>query len=129
MSRLTRLGYILALVGVTAAIAMLIVMTDFTPYSSETVYPRDSGRTISTFDLSPTQELSIRFYVKIMKSNSAYLVLEKDGVEVFRYSDNWKTIGKEARVSLDGVHEMKVYFTDPAADRRTAEIEIDWIVR
>ena len=129
MSKLTRFGYILALVGVTAAIAMLIAMTDFTPYSSETVYPRDSGRTIATLDLWPTQELSIRFDVKIMKSNSAYLVLEKDGVEVFRYSDNWKTIGKEARVSLDGVHEMKVYFTDPAADRRTAEIEIDWIVR
>jgi hypothetical protein len=108
---------------------MLIAMSDFTPYNSETVYPKDSGRTIATLDLWPTQELSIRFDVKIMKRNSAYLVLEKGGVEVFRYSDNWRTTGKEARVSLDGVHDMKVYFTDPTADRRTAEIEIDWIVR
>jgi len=129
VSKLTRFGYVFALVGVLAAIAMLIAMSDFTPYNSETVYPKDSGRTIATLDLWPTQELSIRFDVKIMKRNSAYLVLEKGGVEVFRYSDNWRTTGKEARVSLDGVHDMKVYFTDPTADRRTAEIEIDWIVR
>jgi hypothetical protein len=65
---------------------------------------------------------------KVMIGNNAYLVVERDGKEVASLADDWEETKNELIFEGDGEYNLKVIFEDSSADRRSAEIEIKWLI-
>jgi len=126
--KLINLGRYLTFLGILGLVILTLCLAGFDGYRSITLYARDSGNVFAKVILQPDQQLKARLDVKIMKNNSAYLTLEKDGEEISRFADNWRETKRELIFEGDGEYSLKVVFEDPSADRRNAEVEIDWLI-
>lgn len=121
-----KIGRLMTLTGIVAALVLLLALAGFDGFDSRTVFPKDSGKSVVALDLTDDEFLIIRFEIKAMKDNSAYLTLERDGVEVFRLGEDWGLTKREASVTFNGQYDLKVYFSNSSADRRTAEVKVNW---
>jgi hypothetical protein len=126
--KLIDVGRYLTVLGIIGLVILTLCLAGFDGYESKTLYAGDSGKNFATVLLRPGQKLRVWMDEKIMIGNSAYLVVKRDGEEVTNLADDWEQTSNELLFEGDGEYSMKVIFEDSSADRRSAEIEIKWLI-
>jgi hypothetical protein len=121
-------GRFFTILGIIGLVILTLCLAGFDGYESKTLYARDSGNSFATVSLRPGQQLIARMDKKVMIGNNAYLVVERDGKEVASLTDDWEETKNELIFEGDGEYNLKVIFEDSSADRRSAEIEIKWLI-
>ncbi len=126
--KLIDVGRYLTVLGIIGLVILTLCLAGFDVYESKTLYAGDSGKSFATVILRPGQQLRVRMDKKTMIGNSAYLVVERDGQEAANLADDWEQTRNELIFEGDGEYILKVIFEDSSADRRSAEIEIKWLI-
>ena len=126
--KLIDVGRYLTVLGIIGLVILTLCLAGFDVYESKTPYAGDSGKSLATVILRPGQQLRVRMDKKTMIGNSAYLVVERDGQEAANLADDWEQTRNELIFEGDGEYILKVIFEDSSADRRSAEIEIKWLI-
>ena len=126
--KLIDVGRYLTVLGIIGLVILTLCLAGFDVYESKTLYAGDSGKSFANVILRPGQQLRVRMDKKTMIGNSAYLVVERDGQEAANLADDWEQTRNELIFEGDGEYILKVIFEDSSADRRSAEIEIKWLI-
>ncbi len=126
--KLIDVGRYLTVLGIIGLVILTLCLAGFDVYESKTLYAGDSGKSFANVILRPGQQLRVRMDKKTMIGNSAYLVVERDGQEAANLADDWEQTRNELIFEGDGEYSLKVIFEDSSADRRSAEIEIKWLI-
>ncbi len=121
-------GRFFTILGIIGLVILTLCLAGFDGYESKTLYAGDSGNSFATVSLRPGQQLIARMDKKVMIGNNAYLVVESDGKEAASLADDWEETKNELIFEGDGEYNLKVIFENPSADRRSAEIEIKWLI-
>jgi len=126
--KLIDVGRYLTILGIIGLVILTLCLAGFDGYECKTLYAEDSGKSFATVVLRPGQKLRVWMDKKTMIGNSAYLVVESDEKEAANLADDWEETRNELIFEGDGEYSLKVIFEDSSADRRSAEIEIKWLV-
>jgi len=104
-------------------------------YASETFYATDNESIVFSEDLNKGDKILFYFDVKVLEGAQSHIVLYDPSGEVMSWDkprkpakgNNGKSTGKGAyTVKEDGIHEMKIFFSDNSLNRQSAEVEVDW---